>query len=241
MKLGTNGLRGIVVASALGIFMGLMVGPVSRVYAGNPIPGAIPPHAKPYGMTYGEWSARWWQWALSLPVDQNPFFDEGGDCSNGANGQLGPIWFLTGVINASGTAVRNCTVPVGKALFFPVINVECSTLEAPPYYGGNEAELRACAKGFQFEDVFLEIDGVRVRDLTHYLVASPLFWFTVPPDNALGVPAGTGQSVSNGYFVMLTPRSAGKHVIHFGGAFTGSDPLFALDITYNLNVVPKRR
>jgi hypothetical protein len=58
-------------------------------------PGVIPPQSKAHGMTYGEWSAKWWQWAYSLPVDQNPFFDtvvppndEG--CTNGANGQLGP-------------------------------------------------------------------------------------------------------------------------------------------------------
>ncbi|MCK7502716.1 MAG: hypothetical protein MZV70_00525 [Desulfobacterales bacterium] len=78
-------------------------------------------------MTYGEWSAKWWQWAYSLPVDQNPFFDENGSCTNGANGPVGPVWFLTGVINVSGTAVRNCTVPAGKALFFPIINAEDAT------------------------------------------------------------------------------------------------------------------
>ena len=174
---------------------------------------------------------------MSLPVDQNPFFDENG-CANGAKGQLGPVWFLTGVINVSGTAVRDCTVPAGKALFFPIINVECSTLEAPPFHGDNEAELRACAKGFHFGNVFAEIDGVAVQNLNRYLVDSPLFTFTVPPNNVLGVAAGTGQSVSNGYYLMLAPLPVGEHVIHFGGTFTDFD--FSLDITYNLTVAPRR-
>src|SRR3989442_8315950 len=97
------------VIAAVSIIVGLMTGSASRVYAQNPNPGVIPPNAKAFGMTYGEWSAKWWQWAFSLPVDQNPFFDEGGTCSNGANGQPepGPVWFLTGVINVSGTAVRD--------------------------------------------------------------------------------------------------------------------------------------
>jgi hypothetical protein len=187
-------------------------------------------------MTYGEWGAKWWQWAFSLPADQNPFFDEGGSCANGANGQLGPVWFLTGVINQSGRAVRDCTVPSGKALFFPIINVECSTLEPPPYHGGNEAELRRCAKSFSIGGVSAEIDGVAMQSLDRYLVESPLFTFTVPPDNVLGVDPGTGQSVSNGYWLMLAPLSVGTHKIHFMGTYPNIP--FTLDITYNLTVVP---
>jgi hypothetical protein len=222
------------------IIVGLMAGSVSQVYAQNSNPGVIPPNAKAYGMTYGEWSAKWWQWALSLPVDQNPFFDEGGNCSNGANGQLGPVWFLTGVINVSGTAVRDCTVPAGKALFFPLINVDCSTLEADPFHGDNEEELRACVTKdlFQFEDVFAEIDDVAVQDLNRYRVESPLFIFTVPPSNVLGVDAGTGQMISNGYYLMLAPLPVGDHTIHFGGRFPNLG--FSLDITYNLTVAPRR-
>ena len=189
-------------------------------------------------MTYGEWSSRWWQLALAMPADKNPYFDEN-NCSNGANGQLGPVWFLTGVINASGTAVRDCTVPAGKALFFPIINVECSTLEAAPFHGDDEAQLRSCAGGFRFDQVFATIDNVVVKNLEPYLVESPLFSFTLPPNNVLGVNPGTGQSVSKGYYLMLPPLSVGQHVIHFGGSFP--DFPFSLDITYTLTVLPGRR
>ena len=221
---------------ALGIVAVLALATTTLVTAqggnqGNP--NVMPPQSHAFGKTYAQWSAKWWQWALSLPVDQNPFFDETG-CANGANGQSGPVWFLTGVINVSGTAVRDCTVPVGKALFVPIINVECSTLEPPPFHGDNEAELRACATSFPFADVFAEIDGVPVQNLGRYLVQSPLFTFTVPANNVLGVPAGTGQSVANGYYLMLHPLSAGAHVIHFGGTFSSFG--FSLDITYHLTV-----
>jgi hypothetical protein len=227
---------------AVALAVALVAGPISQVWAGNP----VPPPVTPYGMSYEEWSAKWWQWALSMPNDQNPFFDEGGNCDNGANGQLGPVWFLTGVINTSGTAVRNCTVPAGKALFFPIINVECSTLEPPPYYGGNEQELIACvhADDFAFGEVFAEIDGKAVKRLDRYLVQSPMFNITVPRDNVLGVdvtedPGGFGQSVSNGYYLMLPPLRPGKHIVHFGGTYTGFD--FSLDITYNLTVARPRK
>lgn len=202
--------------------------------------GIIPPDARPFGMTYGEWSAKWWQWALSLAANQNPFFDEGGSCTNGANGQAdpGPVWFLTGVINASGMAVGNCSVPAGKALFFPVINAECSTLEPDPFHGANEAELRACATGVRFGDLFAEVDGVAIPNLNQFVKQSPLFTFTVPLNNVLGVAAGTGQSVANGAYLMLAPLPVGDHIIHFVGTFP--DFGFALDITYNLGVVDRR-
>jgi len=103
-----------------------LLGAVPVAFAKNPNPGVIPPQAKAHGMTYGEWSAKWWQWAVSLPLDHNPLADTA-DCSTG---QLGSVWFLGGSF-VSSTEERDCTVPPGKALFFPIINVECSTLEAP--------------------------------------------------------------------------------------------------------------
>src|SRR5215472_11802577 len=33
------------------------------------------PNSKPYGLTIGEWSARWWEWVLSIPPGSNPQLD----------------------------------------------------------------------------------------------------------------------------------------------------------------------
>ncbi len=231
------------VIAVFSIAVGLMAGSVSQVGAGNPNPGVTLPYAKAYGMTYGEWSAKWWQWAYSLPVDQNPFFDENGSCSNGTHGQLGPVWFLTGVINVSGSAERDCTVPAGKALFFPILNVECATLEGN---GSTEAELRACTTFFMgfVTNVAAEIDGVPIQNLQDYRASSPLFTYGPLPDNnvlqlfGFDAPAGaTSPSVADGFYLMLAPLSVGQHTIHYTGTF--GDPInFTLDITYNLTVAP---
>jgi hypothetical protein len=212
-----------------------LLGAAPVTFAKNPNPGVIPPQARAHGMTYGEWSAKWWQWAVSLPLNHNPLADTA-DCSTG---QLGSVWFLGGSF-VSTAAERDCTVPPGKALFFPLVNTECSTLEPDPFHGDNEAELRSCVAKFHFRNVSAEIDGVAVQDLNGYLKDSPLFTFTVPPNNVLGVDAGTGQSVSNGYWLMLAPLSVGEHTIHFGGniLMDEAEPGFTLDITYNLTVEP---
>lgn len=52
--------------------------------------------------------------------------------------------------------------------FFPVINVECSTVEDEPFYGEDENSLRACATGFNFSDVYARIDGKPVKGLDNF-------------------------------------------------------------------------
>jgi hypothetical protein len=34
--------------------------------------------SKPYNLTYGEWTARWWQWGYSIPKNINPAYDNAG-------------------------------------------------------------------------------------------------------------------------------------------------------------------
>ena len=86
--------------------------------SGNPNPGVIPPHARAYGLSYSEWGTQWWRWAYSFPVDQFPPLQSGDlDC---AAGQSGPVWFLAGTAG-QGPVTRSCTIPTGKAIFFPII------------------------------------------------------------------------------------------------------------------------
>jgi hypothetical protein len=73
--------------------------------------------SKPYNFTYGEWTARWWQWGYSIPKNINPAYDNTGkDC---AQGQSGPVWFLAGTYGHP--VERVCTVLVGKAILFPIL------------------------------------------------------------------------------------------------------------------------
>ena len=55
----------------------------------------------------------------------------------------------------------------------------------------------------------------------------------------IGSTGGPGTSVSDGYFVMLAPLSAGQHTIHFKGSEGAAPNTFTLDITYHLTVQPK--
>jgi len=200
--------------------------------------GTLPPdQQRAFGRSYAEWSAAWWQWALSLPADAHPLLDTAG-CDGG---QSGPVWFLGGSF-ATTSVERDCTVPAGKPIFFPVLNTECSTVEGPPFFGSNEAELRDCAAAIMNTavDLFATIDGVAVSNLDRYRVQSPLYEFSAPDGGLFGGPV-TGQSVSDGVWLMLMPLSPGSHTIHFGGTQTFGDVTLTLDVTYHLTVQPQGR
>jgi len=225
----------------LAVAMALCVVAPRDADGGNPNPGIIPPQAKPYGLTYGEWATKWWQYVYSIPVDDNPLFDETGALA-GVN-QSGPVFFLVGVINVSGTAERTITVPHGKSLFFPIINFEndnfCPPQVPPLTVGQLRAGAAAAVDGAI--DLFCEIDGVEVENLEDYRVTGPAFTVNFPDDNVFQFfgcdnPAGTyGPFVNDGFYLMLAPLSAGEHTIHFSGAVPSFGG-FTLDITYHIAV-----
>jgi hypothetical protein len=114
----------------------------------------------------------------------------------------------------------SCEAPVGTMLFLELLEAECSTLEGPPFYGGNEEELRACAQAIVPTEMEASIDGVEIENPEQYISTSPVYEFVVPEGNILGAPAGaTGQSISYGAFLMLAPLSPGEHTIHTHGVY----------------------
>jgi hypothetical protein len=197
---------------------------------GNP---TFDPASEPYDLTYGEWSARHWQWEYSLPIDHHPLFDT----ADVSEGQSGPVWFLGGTFTTTefngevvGQVTRRVTIPAGKALFFPLVDVESSTIEGN---GETDAELRGFSEfiaDFIVPDsLFCKIDGQHVRNLTDYRVQ---FGYDAPEGS-------TSLSVSDGVFVMLKPLAPGQHKLQFGGTVDLSSigfGVFTQDITYHITV-----
>ena len=195
---------------------------------GNANPGVSPPGSHPRGATYGEWSARWWQWALRQPSDSNPLVDSTGQFC-GVD-QVEKVWFLAATLEG-GTAVRNCTIKTGTMLFFPVANSFCSA-------DGTAAEMQACAAAIldSATDVSADIDGVPIANLTTYRATSPIFDITLPDDNVFGAPPGIyTPSAADGYYLALTPLPPGEHTVHVHARFGTASPT---DVTYHLTVAP---
>ena len=241
-------------AASVVAVLALAFGSAAVVHAAsqNVNPRVIPLSAHPYGMTYGEWSAEWWSWAIGIPAATNPILDETG--AFGDIDQEGPVFFLAGSFGA--TVERTLTIPPGKGLFFPIVNSlwwapddletavfiveEILELDADDF---TEEELIRFIANFHQDfdelEMTLTIDGVEQSDLEQYYTDSPAF---VVPDTAFfddlgGIMAEDNLSVSAGRWIMLAPLSAGEHTIHF--TVDADDAIFgafSLDVTYNLTV-----
>jgi hypothetical protein len=162
------------------------------------------------------------------------------------------VWFLGGTFSDNevlpgvflGQVSRDCTIPSGIALFFPLVDAESSTLEGN---GDTGDELLASSEFFASfidpDSLSLEIDGKPVTNLADLSFDSPEFTFgPLPDNNVLGLASGaTTPSVSDGYFAMVKDLSVGQHVLHWTGTIDLSSidgPVFIQDVTYHLTVVP---
>ncbi len=241
----------------------LFIAAVSTANAAAPIAGSagnptvIPPQSVPYGKTYGQWSALFWQWVFASPVSENPLFLDG-NVDLSLQQPPGPVWFLGGTFVATpnetgggviGQAVRTGTVPAGKALFFPILNNEFDNQTFVPPEDMTIPELYAFAADqlTSNQSMDCEIDGVAVKNLwdsvnktSPYRVATPVFSYWLPADDnvqqswGIQVSGTIEPAVGEGVYLMLAPLSPGTHTIHFWGGSPGN---FVLDITYNITVV----
>ena len=189
----------------------------------------FPITSHPFGKTYGEWAAEWWQWAYEIPKARNPVLDLTGEFCD--EGQSGPVWFLAGTFG--GTVTRHCTVPAGKAVLCPLLNLVWVQFPTDPPI--TVEEIRDVLAPFMDGGIVTcEIDGRAVRDLGRYREQSSVFTVTIPSDG-YRLPEGSYYPcLDDGYYLMLAPLSAGQHTIHF----TGQIPAFgfSMDVTYHLTV-----
>lgn len=175
-------------------------------------------------MSQAEWSRAWWQWAGSFDRDDSPVGDQTGALC--ASKQSGPVWFLAGTYGTHRT-VRTCKIPQGKYVFFPLINyvvmprsvsTSCFSVMSAAASMTNEATA-----------LILDIDGIRVPDLSQYRQATTqCFDMGVRSETKIRV----FPSAANGYYVMLKPLSKGQHTLNFGGAL----PSMLQAVTYTIEV-----
>lgn len=171
---------------------------------------------KPFGKTWEEWTAKWWQWLLSIPRNHNPGLDQTGE--NFDLNQLDPnVLFLAGALAGFAPVERTITINTGKAVLFPVINFITSYAEEPSLK--SEEALLSHAKS-NIDDISKKeanINGVNFTDLEKYRVQSKVFDVTFPEDNVYGLRPGPTMGASDGYWIFLKPLP-GTYDIRIAGS-----------------------
>jgi hypothetical protein len=211
-----------------------------------------------YGNSYDQWSVLWWQWLYQLPETAAAGPDGGVDTASciipladptGANCQYrqsGSVFFLAGT--AGGAAVRDkCTVPLGDAIFFPLVNFSNDNAGVPTGMLQTPAQLSALTKSeldvVPLSGLSAEFDGLPITNLARFKSNIDQYTYTLPPEpnvytceGATGVTGLVNPSYEAGYWVMLPPPPAGAHKLHFAASSPSSQPPLTVDVTYNFTV-----
>jgi hypothetical protein len=198
--------------------------------------------SKPFGVPFSDWCVRWIKWCLETPTPINPAYDNTGKLANSNQPTDAPVFFLAGhFMRNTQPIVRECEVPAGRHLFFPVIEKECSFSEDVDLR--TEPELQARTQDHVSRITHLEcsVDGEYVENLYAHKLQLPVFDLNFPEDNVYGHKGGhTTRSTSCGFWIFLkdpleklNPRIQ-THTVHFKGI--NEYPFFYLDMMYRIKI-----
>jgi hypothetical protein len=133
---------------------------------------------------------------------------------------------------------RTCTIPAGRAVFFPIITLRCSGR------GAGDARLTACATASVNRVNFVQVDvdrqTVTAADFPRGPVSGPFRMRSNPvlvdfaAKNPFGAPRGRARLVADGFWVLLRPLKPGTtHTIQIRGRVRGG---FTTNVTYRIKV-----
>ncbi|ATO50654.1 hypothetical protein P4V86_05705 [Brevibacillus laterosporus] len=207
-------------------------------------PRVFPPTSQPAYKSYSDWAIEWWQWAFSIPKAIHPLLDLTGDYSevHQIKQHERPVWFLAGSYSGR-PAVRTCTIPHKKPIFFPVCSAVSNDIFLPKITG-MPLDLSGGAKYLadHIVEANVVLDGYPIKTEV-YRVSSPIFPIQLPYDNLLDieVPVGTckkANAATDGFWLMLKPLGIGVHQLQLRGKMTLPDTpeSYVTEVTYELLV-----
>jgi hypothetical protein len=212
------------------------------------------PNESVLGKTISQWTQDWETWYVQSRTHQNAIDDRTGQFANLNND--GPIFFLGGT--AGGDATRTFTVPAGKPLLLPMLNV-FDTLDT-------ESNERSFIEHWPstVTDVRASIDGTPIADPTRYLETTSDFFsmgsvrpgtvatelFHIAPHAPVPAQAAAAQhylqigqelnpTLATGYYLMIEGLSPGQHTLEFGGSTfdSSTNTSFSTHVVDHIKVV----
>ena len=101
-----------------------------------------PKDTKPFGLSFSDWSIKWWQWILTIPNNINPANDLTGIYSSIGQTDTNVFFLCQTIEQAAIKPSRKVSIRNGSCIFMPVLNWISNFYE----HGKTENELIEIAK-----------------------------------------------------------------------------------------------
>jgi hypothetical protein len=196
---------------------------------------------------YEKKAKAWTRWALEQPWSNGPINDTDGSAC--ASEQQGNTWFLAGT--AGGAVERECTIPAGKAMFFPLVNYwlspSAATYEMYPEQEWvdyaielfTEQRAATCALTLRIDGEDL-LPDLETMDEELYVEILEPFTVELGADSwssPYGGLPGPRETFINGHWALIEPLPPGDYTLELGGELCyPDDEGFSTAVTYTLHV-----
>lgn len=207
----------------------------------------------PFGISYGDWVAKYWNWDLSIPLDPKTHnilgLNENGCLVHRENSTV-----MLADTAAGGIWNQECTISHNEGILIPIWTGECDQ----GYKGFENASLKQlsdCARGFDLGKVKgqVKVDNIPVAilDVLDYKtnimnnvteVYTKQFNATVPINSHFTAEKyGTFPAAAHGWFVFLKPLTPGNHTVYYQNSVeptthSGAGNVNSAQFTYHFRV-----
>ena len=179
----------------------------------------VVPAFKLAGSTGGQLLGDWFVQNLSLPASASPFGGSADLCLD--LGRRGKVLSPSGgLFTPQG---MTCRVRAGRPVLLVMTNADCSTAEAPPFFGATEAEQRACAIAaltstpeiVVLRSINVSLDGRPPVDIhsRRFFAVSPQRRVVFPEDAVFDAAPGPATFVAAAWIAEIRGMKRGLHVM----------------------------
>src|SRR5438093_10010030 len=207
----------------------------------------------PFGISYGDWITKYWNWDLSIPLDPkiNDFL---GLKENGCLVHRENSTVMLADTAAGGIWNQKCTISHNAGILIPIWTGECDQ-GTKAFETYSFKQLLDCARGFDLGKVkgHVKVDNIPIATLdaldykTNSMnnvteVYTKQFNITVPLNSHFIVERyGTFPAAAHGWFVFLKPLQAGNHTVYYQNSvepttLSGAGNVNSAQFTYHFKV-----
>jgi hypothetical protein len=208
----------------------------------------------PFGISFGDWVAKWWNWSYSQSLDPQTTVVKGLTENGCLVHRENSMVMLVDTAAAGGIWNQNCTISRNEGILIPIWTGECNQ-GAKDCLDQPFEQLSKVARGYNLGKIMglVKVDNIPVAVLnvidykTNIMnnvteVYTKQFNVTVPESTRMTYDKfGTFPAAAHGWFVFLKPLQPGNHTVYYQNnveptTLSGAGNSNSVQFTYHFKV-----